>query len=66
MDDETLKRLLALRGINKALITGLNAAIDILKHETVLDLEIRHSMVESLKGLITLSEEIYGKRQTVH
>ena len=27
---------------------------------------IRRSMVESLKGLITLSEEIYGERETVH
>jgi hypothetical protein len=66
MDDETLKHLAALREMNTALIIGLNAALYILEHETILDPEIRQSMVESLKGLISLSEEIYGERQTVH
>jgi hypothetical protein len=43
----------------------LNAAIYILENEKILDPKIRLSMVESLKGLITLSEEVYGERETV-
>jgi hypothetical protein len=44
----------------------LNAAIYILEKEKEVLPERRRSMVESLKGLITLSEEIYGERETVH
>ena len=66
MDDETLQQLWALIEMNKALITGLNVAIYVSENEKTLDSEIRHSTVESLKGLITLSEEIYGERATMH
>jgi hypothetical protein len=66
MDNETLEHLWALREVNKALITGLNAAIFILESEKALIPEIRQSMVESLKGLINISEEIYGEKEIRH
>jgi hypothetical protein len=66
MDDETLQQLWALREVDKSLIIGLNAAITILEREKELLPEIRQSMVESLKGFIAISEEIYGEKVTRH
>ena len=59
MDDETVKHLWALRKVNEALIEGLKTAIFVLEKEEELSKERRKSMVESLKGLIVQSEEIY-------
>ena len=64
MDDETLRHFWALREVNKSLIIGLNAAIFILESEKELIPETRKSLIESLKGLITISEEIYGEEKT--
>ena len=61
MDNGTVKHLWALREVNKALIEGLKVAIFVLEKEEKLSKERRKSMVESLKGLIAQSEEIYGE-----
>jgi len=66
MDDETVKHLLALRKVNEALIESLKVAIFVLEKEEELSNERRKSMVESLKGLIVQSEEIYEEAPTKH
>jgi len=66
MDDETLKHLLALRKVNDALIEGLKTAIFVLEKEEELSKQRRKSFIESLKGLIAQSEEIYGEAPTKH
>ncbi|MBA7701939.1 hypothetical protein ES703_110687 [subsurface metagenome] len=66
MDTETLKYLLALRQVNKALMDGLKAAIFVLEKEKELTPERRKSMIESLKTLVSQSEEIYGEAPTKH
>ena len=60
MDDETVKHLWALQKVNEALIEGLKVAIFVLEKEEELSKERKKSMIESLKGLIAKSEEIYG------
>ena len=66
MDDETVKHLWALQKVNEALIEGLKVAIFVLEKEEELSKERKKSMVESLKGLIAQSEEIYGEGATRH
>ena len=60
MDDETVRHLWALRKVNDALIEGLKTAIFVLEKEDHLSNERRKSMIESLKRLISQSEEIYA------
>jgi hypothetical protein len=66
MDDETAKYLWALQKVNEALIEGLEVAIFVLEKEEELSKERKQSMIESLKGLIAQSEEIYGEAPTKH
>jgi hypothetical protein len=66
MDTETLKHLLALRGVNKALIDGLKAAVYFLDKVEQISEEQRKSMIESLNGLIAQSEAVYGGEPTRH
>ena len=66
MDNETLTHLLALRQVNKALIEGLKLAIFVLEREEELTPERRKSIIESLKTLVSQSEEIYGEAPTKH
>jgi len=66
MDDETVKHLWALRKVNEALIEGLKTAIFVLEKEEKLSKERKKSMIESLKGLIAKSEEIYEEASTEH
>jgi len=66
MDNETLNHLLALRAVNKALIEGLKLAVFVLEREEELTPERRKSMIDSLKGLVSQSEEIYGEAPTKH
>jgi len=66
MDNETVKHLWALQKVNEALIEGLKVAIFVLDKEGELSKERRKSMIESLKGLIAQSEEIYGEVPTKH
>jgi len=66
MDSETIKHLWALRKVNHALIEGLKLAIFVLENEKELTAERRKSMIESMKGLIAQSEEIYGEAETRH
>ena len=47
MDTETLKHLLALREVNKALIDGLKAAVYFLDKVDEITEERRKSMIES-------------------
>jgi len=66
MDDETAKYLWAFKKVNEVLIEGLKVAIFVLEKEEELSKERRKSMVESLKGLISQSEEIYGEAPAEH
>jgi hypothetical protein len=66
MDNETLKQLLALREVNKALIDGLKAAVYVLDKVEQISEEQRKSMVESPNGLIAQSEAVYGEVPTKH
>ena len=66
MDKETVRHLWALRKVNEALTEGLKTAIFVLEKEEELSKERRKSMIESLKGLIAQSEEIYGEAPTKH
>jgi hypothetical protein len=66
MDDETVRHLWALRKVNEALIEGMKVAIFVLESEKELTPERRKSMIESLKGLIAQSEEIYREAPTEH
>jgi len=66
MDNETVKHLWALRKVNHALIEGLKLAIFVLEHEKELTPKRRESMVNSLKDLISHSEEIYREGATTH
>jgi len=66
MDSETLKHLLALREVNKALIDGLKAAVYFLNKVEEIPEEQRKSMIESLNDLIAQSEAAYGKEPTRH
>jgi len=66
MDTETLKHLLALRDVNKALIDGLKAAVCFLDKVEEIPQERRKSMIESLNGLISQSEAVYGEALTKH
>ena len=61
MDTETLKHLLALREVNKALIHGLKAAVYFLDKVEEISEEQRKSMIESLNSLIAQSEAVYGQ-----
>ena len=66
MNTETLKHLLALREVNKALIDGLKAAVYYLDKVEEISDERRKSMIQSLNGLITQSEAVYGEGPTRH
>jgi hypothetical protein len=66
MDNETLKHLLALREVNKALIDGLKAAVYFLDMVEEISEERRKSMIEALNGLIAQSEAAYGEAPTRH
>ena len=67
MDDKTAKYLWALKKVNEALIEALKMAIFVLEKEKELTPERRKSMIESLKGLVAQSEEIYsGEAPTEH
>ena len=66
MDTETLKHLMALRAVNKALIDGLKAAVYYLDQVDQISEEQRKSMVKSLNGLIAESEAVYGEAPTRH
>ena len=52
--------------MNEALIEGLKVAIFVLDKEDELSKERKQSMIESLKGLIAQSEEIYREVATKH
>ena len=66
MDNKTKKYLWALRKVNEALIEALKMAIFALEKEEELTKERKKSMIESLKGLVAQSEEIYGEQETRH
>lgn len=66
MDDKKVKHLWALRKVNEAVIEGLKTAIFVLEKEEKLSKERKKSTIESLKGLIAQSEEIYGETPTKH
>ena len=66
MDDETVKYLWALQKVNEALIEGLKAAIFVLEKGEEITSERRKSVIDSLKGLIVQSEQIYGEAHTKH
>ena len=52
--------------VNQALIEAPKVAIFILEKEQNLSEEKRKSMIESLKGLLAQSEEIYGEAPAEH
>ena len=64
MDDKMVRHLWALRKVNEALIEGLKAAIFVLENKDDLSNKRRKSMIESLKLLISQSEEIYAEAPT--
>ena len=66
MHSETLKDLLALRAVNKALIDGLRAAVYFLDKVDRISEEQMRSMIVSLNGLIAQSEAVYGETATMH
>lgn len=66
MNNETVRHLWALRKVNEALTEGLKTAIFVLENEKELPQERRKSMIESLKGLIAQSEEVYSEAPTKH
>jgi hypothetical protein len=66
MDDETVKHLWALRKVNEALIEAVKVAIFVLEKEEDLTPQRRKSMIESLKGVIAQSEEIYAEAPAEH
>ncbi len=66
MDDETVQQLWALQKVNEAIIEGLKTAIFVLEKEEELSKERKKSMIESLKRLVSQSEEIYGEPPTKH
>jgi len=66
MDDETAKYLWAFKKVNEVLIEGLKVAIFVLERGEELNSERRKSLIVSLKGLITQSDEIYGEAPTEH
>ena len=66
MGDETVQHLWALQKVNEALIEGLKLAISVLEREEELTPERRESMIQSLKRLVSQSEEIYGEAPTKH
>ena len=63
MDTKTVQYLWALKKVNDALIEGLKTAIFVLEKEDDLSNKRRKSMIESLKHLISQSEEIYAAAQ---
>ncbi len=66
MENETVKNLWALRKVNEGPVEGLKTTIFVLEKEEQLSKERKQSIVESLKGLISQSEEIYGEAPTKH
>ena len=50
----------------RAVIEGIKAAIFVLDKQEELSKERKMSMIESLKGVIAQSEEIYGEASTKH
>jgi len=66
MDKKTAKYVWALSKVNEALIEALKTAIFVLEKEEKLKPERRKSMIDSLKGLVAQSEEIYGEAPTKH
>ena len=67
MDNKTEMYLWALKKVNEALIEALKMAIFVLEKQEELTRERRKSMIESLKGLVAQSEEIYsGESPTEH
>ena len=67
MDNKTEMYLWALKKVNEALIEALKMAIFVLEKQEELTRERRKSMIESLKGLVAQSEEIYsGEAPTEH
>ena len=66
MHDETVQHLWELRKANEAFIEGLKVAIFALKIIEDLSPERRKSMIESLNGLVSQSEIIYGEAPTKH
>ena len=66
MDNETVKHLWALKKANQALLDGLKVAIFVLENEKGLTKERRKSLIDSLKGLIAQSDEIYETAPATH
>jgi hypothetical protein len=66
MDTETIKHLLALREVNKALIDGLKPGVYYLDKVDQISEEQRKSMIVSLNGLIAQGEAVYGEAPTRH
>ncbi len=66
MDDETVKHLLALREVNKALITGLETAIFVMDKWDEPTPERRQSIIESLQQLISQSNKAYETEPPKH
>ena len=64
MENEALRHLWAMRKMNKALMEGIKLVIISLDREEDLSREKRQSMIETLKGLIAQSEEVYREAAT--
>jgi hypothetical protein len=60
MDKEIAQYLWGLRKINEALIGAMNTAIFVLENYENLPKERMQSLIDSLKQLVTQSEEAYG------
>ncbi|MBW2063331.1 MAG: hypothetical protein JRJ03_00220 [Deltaproteobacteria bacterium] len=60
MENETVKHLWALQQVNRALITGLKTAVFVMEKWDHLGPERRKSMIESLQGLVSQCDAIYG------
>lgn len=66
MDKETAQYLLALRKINEALIQAIRTTIFVLENFEKLPKERMQSLIDSLKQLVSQSEEAYRTEPPEH
>ena len=66
MDEEITKHLLALKEVNRALITGLETAIYTMQKWDEMAPERRESIIEKLLGLIAQSNQAYEMQIPKH
>jgi len=66
MEDKNVNIMWALREVNKALLTGLEAAVSTMETWDDLSPERRQSIIISIEGLISESKKAYDTETPKH